>query len=104
MDAPGTRSIEASILRQVLHNERKDMYRMLTDRGVNFMPCLSGENATHYAGKLGKLEGDYERDRLRAQVAALTQELTELKRAHGLPVEPEASPAEPPRPVKKFDL
>jgi hypothetical protein len=103
LNAPGSRTIDSGALRQVLSGDRKDMFRLLADYGVSFSGCLTGENSAHYVNKLSALQKDYECDRLRAEVAALKAEVTALKRAQGLPVEPEAAP-EPKRELKKFDL
>lgn len=106
LKAPGTRTLDSGTLRQIVYDDRKDMFRLLTDHGFNFANCVPGEGASTYMGKLNYMQKDYECDQLRGEVAALKKELTELKTGRNNPVAVPAAAEEEPlaKEPKKFDL
>jgi hypothetical protein len=99
-----TRNLDQGTLARVITDNRKDMFRLLSDHGVDFAPCAAPSSMTTSAflERLAHMQKDYECDKLRAELAAVKRELTTLRAATG-----QADPlptAEAVREPKKFDL
>jgi len=95
------RDLSFGTVRGVVLEERKDMFRLLAERGLEFSRYISSSSSggdSSYRARLRFMAKDLECDQLREEVAQLKTEITQLKET-GTARETEHDP----KPGKKQD-
>jgi hypothetical protein len=85
-------------MRGIVLEEKKELFRLLTERNVDFSLYIysSGNSPdSRYIRTLRYMKKDLEHDRLREELAATKAELSALKKEHGIPETPTPSKPAP---------
>lgn len=86
LNAGGTRTLSHRTLNRVVYKGQTDMYRLLVDKGWDFVRSAPNDEYTEQYLKLEKLMAkEYEVEKLQAELKAVKKELLDLKKAYGLP-------------------
>jgi len=105
LEKGGVRTLENRSLQRVVYKGQTEMYRLLADNGWDFVRAAPGDEYNEQYLKLEKLMAkEFEVDKLKAELQAVKKELTDLKKAYGLPENDAAArPATTRIPPRKID-
>lgn len=107
LEKDGARSVDIGVLRQVVYDEDRGFYRLLAEKGWDFSRYVPSENGGSYLARLRYLQKDHECERLKEELQAARQEITQLRKAQGLPEKPaegRSATDDPPPPARNFSL